>query len=64
MITVIIRSRSAALTDEDVNVWAGLHLDNDVLFYWLRRRSLPADQRDAEKMFAETDARAEPRDRC
>lgn len=63
MIIVLTRKGSAALTDEDVYAWARLHLGNDPLFYWLRRHSLPLDQRDAEKMFAETDARDEPRDR-
>lgn len=63
MIIVLTRKGSAPLTAEDVETWARIHLRNDVLWHWLRRHSLPLDQRDAEKMFAETDARAEPRDR-
>ncbi len=63
MIELLTRTQSSPLTSEDVEAWARIHLSNDVLWHWLRRHSLPLDQRDAEKMFAETDARAEPRDR-
>ncbi len=63
MITLIARNQSAPLTDDDVYAWAGLHLHNDPLFYWLRENSVLLDQRDAARMLAETDARDEPRDR-
>lgn len=62
MITLLTRTRSAPLTADDVETWARLHLRNDAMWYWLRRHSLPLDQRDAEKMFAETDAADEPDD--
>lgn len=63
MITLLTRTASAKMTTEDVNLWAGLQLRNDALYHWLREHSLPLDQRDADRMFAETDARDEPRDR-
>lgn len=61
MITLIARNQSAPLTDEDVYAWAGLHLRNDVMYHWLREHSPLLDQRDAARMFAETDARDESR---
>jgi hypothetical protein len=63
MITLLTRTGSAPLTSDDVHIWAGIFLRNDPMWFWLRRRSLPLDQRDAEKMFAETDAADEPDDR-
>lgn len=63
MIELLTRTQPAPLTDEDAETWARVHLRNDVLWHWLREHSPLLDQHDAERMFAETDARGEPRHR-
>jgi hypothetical protein len=60
MIEMLTRTRPLPLTKEDVEAWARLALFDDRLWHWLRRHSPHQDARDAEAMFAATDAAGEP----